>query len=249
MFNREDTQNSSQVSNDEQEDGSKSASSLFEETNLSSSTSTNPSTDGSNVSSSTEERGEGGHGNGGDRKYYSHHHSRSGERGDGGAGNGGLGDGSTRSPEPVNIKDFWAKKRQELQCAHDEQQKLYEATSWKNVFDKETIFSSEDLEKFLSFKCSYKRHKGEQWSTILAEDPQYFVWVMINRLPTHTKTWSVFANLLTPEQRAAAIQRTKENQTFIEKRPSKRPRSNPSTELPPDAPSKTGVLAQPIVEE
>lgn len=134
-----------------------------------------------------------------------------------------------------DLDSFWSSERFQLQTQAVSQKDEHDRKS--KVFDQKAIYSPEDLERYLQYQCYYKRHKGKSWKEVREIDPQYFIWCLVNRMRISTKTWAVFANLLTEKQRMRAIERTKENAQFIKKK-------RKTQTLLDDDPSVTDVLTQ-----
>jgi hypothetical protein len=58
----------------------------------------------------------------------------------------------------------------------------------------------EDYQRFLNYKCNYKKHKGKTWEWVFTNDLNYFKWVMGVMNP-QTQTWRVLSSLyMTPEE-------------------------------------------------
>mgnify|MGYP001025527904 CR=1 FL=1 len=82
------------------------------------------------------------------------------------------------------------------------------------LVDKHAVFSQDEFLHYLNYDCNYKKYKGHNWGYVLNNDPNYFKWVLISCMNVRTKTWQVFAMILTEEQRAQAFTRSKSKKVY-----------------------------------
>ena len=56
--------------------------------------------------------------------------------------------------------------------------------------------TDEDLDRFLQYKCSYKKYKTKTWMWVLQNDYDYFKYIVKNVLSKDTRTYKVLSTII-----------------------------------------------------
>lgn len=102
-----------------------------------------------------------------------------------------------RKPTPKKHKSVTFGADEVDQSLEDKIKSLRATAATKDEYKHEPKpITAQDLDRFLSYECKYKRYKGKTWGWVLSNDFDYFTYIIKNVMEKSTRTYQVLSKLI-----------------------------------------------------